>query len=104
MTGGRVLMVAYHFPPSGAVAAHRASKFARYLPEFGWEPVVVARRPDPRQPRDPSFAGRPAPRVRLNPLEPARMLGFLPRAWIDPLRRSLFVPDEELDKVFDFAS
>jgi glycosyltransferase involved in cell wall biosynthesis len=96
MTGARVLMVAYHFPPSGAVAAQRASKFARYLPEFGWEPVVVARRPDSRQPWDPSFAGRPAPRVRLGPLEPARMLGLLPRAWIDPLRRFLFVPDEEL--------
>lgn len=96
MSGGRVLMVAYHFPPSGAVAAQRASKFARYLPEFGWEPVVVARRPDPRQPADPSFAGRPAPRVRLNPLEPGRALGVLPRGWIDPLRRFLFVPDEEM--------
>ena len=49
-------MVAFHFPPSGAVAAQRAHKFARYLPEFGWTPIVVARRPDPMHPRDDSFS------------------------------------------------
>jgi glycosyltransferase involved in cell wall biosynthesis len=91
----RVLMAAYHFPPSGAVAAHRAHKFARYLPDFGWQPVVIAHRPDPRQPRDESFAGRPAPEVELDPFESSRLLGILPRAWIDPVRRYLFVPDEE---------
>lgn len=90
----RLLMVAFHFPPSGAVAAQRASKFARYLPDFGWDPVVVARRPDPRQPLDPTLDG-PAPAVRLNPVEPSRALGLLPRAAIDPLRRLLFLPDEE---------
>lgn len=92
---GRVLMVAFHYPPSGAVAAQRPHKFARYLPEHGWEPVVVARRPDPRQPEDSSFAGAPAPRVRLSPLEPSRCLGLLPRSMAEGLRRALFVPDEE---------
>ena len=71
----RVLMIAFHFPPSGAVAAQRASKFARYLPEFGWEPIVVARRPDPLQPRDESFAGKPAPAEELQPSEGSRLLG-----------------------------
>jgi len=93
--GGRVVMVAYHYPPSGAVAAQRPYQFARHLPEFGWEPVIVARRPDPLQPRDPSFEGIPA-RVRLNPLEPGRLLGRLPGSWVDPLRRFFFVPDEEV--------
>lgn len=90
----RVLMVAYHFPPSGAVAAQRAHKFARYLPEFGWEPVVVARRPDPLQPRDESFVGNPAPAEVLDPSEGSRLLGVLPKGWIDPLRRFFCVPDE----------
>jgi glycosyltransferase involved in cell wall biosynthesis len=92
---GRVLMVAFHFPPSGAVAAQRAHKFARYLPEFGWEPLVLARRPDPLQPRDESFAGKPAPIEELDPSEKSRLLGILPRGWIDPVRRFLCVPDEE---------
>ncbi len=92
----RVLMVSSHYPPSGAVAAQRPHKFARYLPESGWEPVLVARRPDPRQPADPSFTGPPAPRVRISPLEPSRLLGLFPAPWIDPLRRAVFVPDEEV--------
>lgn len=38
----KVLIVAYHFPPSNAVGALRPAKFAEYLPEFGWEPIVLA--------------------------------------------------------------
>ena len=91
----RVLMVAFHFPPSGAVAAQRAHKFARYLPEFGWEPIVVARRPDPLQPRDESFAGKPAPAEELHPSEASRLLGVLPKGWIDPVRRFFCIPDDE---------
>ncbi len=91
----RVLMVAFHFPPAGAVAAHRPSKFARYLPDFGWSPWVLARQPDPRQPLDDSFAGKPDAHRRLDPFEPAALLGALPASWSAALRRRLFAPDEE---------
>jgi glycosyltransferase involved in cell wall biosynthesis len=37
----RVLIVAPHFPPSNLAAVHRTRLFARHLPEFGWEPIVV---------------------------------------------------------------
>lgn len=37
----RVLFLAYHFPPNGGAAVQRNAKFARYLPELGYEPVVV---------------------------------------------------------------
>jgi glycosyltransferase involved in cell wall biosynthesis len=37
----RVLFLAYHFPPVGGAGVQRAVKFVRYLPECGWEPVVV---------------------------------------------------------------
>ena len=37
----RVLMVAYFFPPMGDGGVFRSLKLARYLPEFGWEPVVL---------------------------------------------------------------
>lgn len=37
----RVLFIAYHFPPIGGGGVQRNAKFARYLPELGFEPVVV---------------------------------------------------------------
>ena len=37
----RVLFLAYHFPPVGGAGVQRTVKFVRYLPEHGWEPVVV---------------------------------------------------------------
>jgi len=40
----RVLMISYYFPPLGGIASVRAVKFARYLPEFGWDPVVITPR------------------------------------------------------------
>ncbi len=38
----RVLIVTFDFPPQGGTGAIRVTKFAKYLPEFGWQPVVVA--------------------------------------------------------------
>ena len=39
---GRVLIVAYHFPPqAGSSGLLRSLKFCRYLPEFGWLPSVL---------------------------------------------------------------
>jgi glycosyltransferase involved in cell wall biosynthesis len=37
----RVLLVAYHFPPSVDAGAKRALGFFRHLPEHGWEPTVL---------------------------------------------------------------
>lgn len=42
----RVLMIAYHFPPlAGSSGIQRTLRFARYLPEFGWEPLVLTAHP-----------------------------------------------------------
>ena len=46
----KVLLLTYHFPPSGAVAVYRMLGLVRYLPQFGWQPVVVA---PPRVPWEP---------------------------------------------------
>ncbi len=37
----RVLIVSFFFPPTNSIAAVRVGKFAKYLPQFGWEPVVL---------------------------------------------------------------
>ncbi len=36
----RVLIIAYYWPPNGGVGVYRWLKFAKYLPQFGWQPVV----------------------------------------------------------------
>lgn len=37
----KVLIVAYAFPPIGGVGVLRVVKFVKYLPAFGWEPVIL---------------------------------------------------------------
>ena len=38
----RVLMVAFHFPPlAGSSGIQRTLRFARHLPAFGWQPLVL---------------------------------------------------------------
>lgn len=39
------VLVSYHFPPYGGKAVQRASKLAKYLPQFGWRAVVFSMPP-----------------------------------------------------------
>lgn len=42
----RALMVAFHFPPLlGSSGILRTLKFSQYLPEFGWQPIVLTAHP-----------------------------------------------------------
>jgi glycosyltransferase involved in cell wall biosynthesis len=36
------LMIAYYFPPGGGVGVQRSVKFAKYLLEMGWSPVILS--------------------------------------------------------------
>ncbi len=37
----KVLIITYYWPPAGGPGVQRALKFVKYLPKFGWEPVVL---------------------------------------------------------------
>lgn len=36
----KVLIITYYWPPSGGAGVQRWLKFAKYLPELGWQPIV----------------------------------------------------------------
>jgi glycosyltransferase involved in cell wall biosynthesis len=40
-TEKKILLIAYHFPPSSAVGGLRIAGFARHLPSYGWRPSVL---------------------------------------------------------------
>ena len=37
----KVLIITYYWPPAGGPGVQRILKFVKYLPEFGWEPVIL---------------------------------------------------------------
>jgi glycosyltransferase involved in cell wall biosynthesis len=67
----RVLIISYYFPPSGGAGVQRALKLVKYLPGFGWQPVVLTVVEDADFPaRDPSLlaeipAATPVHRTRI---------------------------------------
>jgi glycosyltransferase involved in cell wall biosynthesis len=48
----KVLIITYYWPPSGGAGVQRWLKFSKYLPQLGWEPVILT--------VDPEFASYPA--------------------------------------------
>jgi glycosyltransferase involved in cell wall biosynthesis len=51
MRRDNILLVTYDFPP-GLSGVRRVVKFAKYLPEFGFDPMVLAAQPDEGLPLD----------------------------------------------------
>jgi len=47
-----VLLVTRHFPPDFTVGGKRAWRFARYLPQFGWQAHVLTTQPPAGRPHD----------------------------------------------------
>lgn len=52
----RVLVLSYYFPPAGGPGVQRALKFVKYMPSFGWTPVVLTVRHGAYPARDPSLS------------------------------------------------
>lgn len=37
----KVLIITYHWPPAGGPGVQRILKFAKYLPQYGWKPLIL---------------------------------------------------------------
>lgn len=91
----RLLVVAWYFPPWGGAGVQRTVKHVKYLPQFGWRPVVLTG-PLPRKgPSDPTlledFAETPEVHRTSALLPPAA----LPWRVRNALTRWLLVSDEQ---------
>ena len=113
----RVLFVANHFPPVGGGGVQRAVKFARLLPEFGVEPVVLTgpgRYGERWAPDDPTMLAEVAAvevvRTERPPPGPAtdnaqradRLLGrrsAFANWWVDSIVESGQAPGEGVDVI-----
>ena len=51
----RALFVTLHFPPSRDIGAHACEQIARYLPLYGWDPVVLTRPKHLIESADPNY-------------------------------------------------
>lgn len=61
----KILIFAYFFPPLGGAGVQRIVKFAKYLPDYGWDPTVVTVRSRAYWMRDPTLAEELGSRVRI---------------------------------------
>ena len=52
----RVLVISYDFPPSTAMGAQACAQLARYLPRYGWDPIILTVRDRHIEDRDASTA------------------------------------------------
>ena len=75
-----VLVIANIFPPAGGAGVQRTAKFVKYLPHFGWEPIVLTPNRITSPMRDDSLLRDIPPNTRiirtftLEPMEEARRI------------------------------
>jgi glycosyltransferase involved in cell wall biosynthesis len=64
-----VLVIAYYFPPSGGPGVQRVLKHIRYLPEAGWNPVVLTVSNGDFPARDESLLAQVPPNIHVERTE-----------------------------------
>jgi len=72
-----VLIIAYYFPPMGLSGVQRTLKFAKYLPQFGWQPTILTVTPTGYYAQDYTLLEELHPRhielERVGSLDPNRL-------------------------------
>jgi glycosyltransferase involved in cell wall biosynthesis len=70
--GMNVLVIAYYFPPMGLSGVQRTMKFVKYLPEFGWRPIVLTAGEMPYYAHDESLMEELDPLINIDYLRIVR--------------------------------
>ena len=108
----KVLFIAYLYPPIANSGTQRSLKFANFLPDLGWEPIVLTIADPMPKYCEPSLLDevRPGTRIERAPFSSsvlARRIASVMRGLVDPerlesglgwrLRRLRQIPDECAD-------
>ena len=97
------MIITYYWPPLGGPGSLRPVKFAKYLPRFGFEPVILTRKDIAYHSFDHGLA-EDVPSVeviRTESLDPARVLNILgmrryvTSTWHGPIKQTINFPDNK---------
>ena len=69
----KVLFITYYWPPSGKASLHWPLQMIKYLPEYGWKPIVLTIKEDTFSGKDESLLREVNPKLivkRTNSFEP----------------------------------
>ena len=80
----KVLIISYYFPPMGMGGVQRVTKFAKYLPLFGWKPLVLTVKSVEYMAQDPSLLEELSPEVKIvrtGSFDPLRILYIWRYLW-----------------------
>ncbi|HNT52586.1 MAG TPA: hypothetical protein PKH19_04230, partial [Candidatus Syntrophosphaera sp.] len=99
-----VLYIVYYYPPVGGSGVQRGVKFSRYLPDHGWQSVILTPHPAlVKHPKDPSLLADlpPGQTICRSFCLDARWLfkllwGLRLPGVVNWLRYHVFIPDAEI--------
>jgi glycosyltransferase involved in cell wall biosynthesis len=85
----RVLIIAYYTPPLAMGGVQRVTKLAKYLPQFGWQPVILTVKPITYYAYDETLLEdlKEIPLFRSESLDPARLLRLVTKKELPARRR-----------------
>lgn len=97
----KVLIISYFFPPIGGGGVLRVTKFVKYLPEFGWEPLILTVKQGFYPVKDESLLKELPAKTRIE-----RVSYFEPGLWFNSSRwksflaffiyRFIMIPDNQI--------
>jgi glycosyltransferase involved in cell wall biosynthesis len=103
----KVLVITYYWPPSGGSQVLRWLKFSKYLPEFGWIPVIYTpENPEPQE-TDPSLIKEIPDEITVikHPIwEPYRLYKMFSRKGKDEKISTAFISEKKSNSLIDKTS
>ncbi len=108
----RLLLVTYYWPPCGGPGSIRPVKFAKYLPGFRIDPIILTRKNIAYHSLDFELGSELKNIIvhRTESLDPARILYYLgirkyqPAKWQVPIKKTMNFPDNKIGWIpFAFA-